>query len=125
MSGKQLVPTLAALLALAGASAQAAEPAAPQPPPVAPATPAPGEAPSSVTPPAPAFNAGDRVADSQGTALGAIQTLIESPAGPMVVVNIEGKLVSLPQGTLRMQGTTIVSSQTKAQILAAAGAPAG
>ena len=40
----------------------------------------------------------------------------------MVVVRIDGKLVTLPQATLRMEGERIVSAQTKAQILAAAGA---
>lgn len=126
MSAKLRLPTLAALVALAGAGqayAQTAPSPTPQPPPVAAVTaPAPGEAPSSVTPPAPAFNAGDAVTDRDGAALGAVQTLVESPAGPMVVVNIEGKMVSLPQATLKMQGKAIVSTQTKAQILAAAGA---
>lgn len=125
MTGNQLFPVLATVIALAGsgqALAQARPTASPQTPPVAPAALAPGEAPSSVTPPAPAFKSGDAVADSAGAALGAVQALVESPAGPMVVVNIDGKLVSLPQATLKMQGNAIVSTQTKAQILAAAGA---
>lgn len=131
MSGKTLIPALAAVAALAGATqaqcqAQPAPPAlaSPQLPPAAPVErPTVGEAPSSVTPPAPAFKSGDAVADRDGVALGSVQTLVESPAGPMLVVNIDGKLVSLPQTTLKMQGAAIVSSQTKAQILAAAGAP--
>ena len=130
MPGKPLIPALAAVIALAGASqaqCQAPPPSSarssPQLPPTAPVErPTVGEAPSSVTPPAPAFKSGDAVADRDGTALGSVQTLVESAAGPMVVVNIDGKLVSLPQSTLRMRGSAIMSTQTKAQILAAAGA---
>jgi hypothetical protein len=127
MTGKHLTPALAALVALAAATQVQCQPQGPTPaqttPPVAPAgPPTVGEAPSNVTPPAPAFKAGDAVTDRDGTAVGAVQTLVESPAGPMVVVRIDGKLVSLPQATLNMQGTAIVSTQTKAQILAAAGA---
>ena len=126
MSGKPLIPALAVLIALAGASqaqCQAPPAVSPQLPPAAPVErPTVGEAPSSVTPPAPAFKSGDAVADRDGTALGSVQTLVESAAGPMVVVNIDGKLVSLPQSTLRMRGSAIMSTQTKAQILAAAGA---
>ena len=81
-----------------------------------------GAAPTSVTPPAPAFHAGDTVSDRNGAVVGEVQTLTETPAGPMVVVRIDGKLVTLPQATLRMEGERIVSAQTKAQILAAAGA---
>ena len=41
----------------------------------------------------------------------------------MVVVQIDGKLVSLLQTKLSMDGSTIRSGQTKARMLAAAGAP--
>ena len=127
MASKRISPALAIILALAGA-AQARCQAPPQPateiPPVAPmAAPPAGAAPSSVTPPAPAIRAGEAVIDRSGAEVGRIQTLIESPAGPMVVVQIDGKMVSLPQRTLRLQGETVVSSQSKAEMLAAAGAP--
>jgi hypothetical protein len=132
MSGKRLTPALAIVVALVGASQarcqapppDTAQAAAPESPPVAPvAPPAAGAAPSTVTPAAPAFKAGDGVTDRDGNAVGAVQTLTETPAGPMVVVRIDGKMVSLPQATLKIEGNTIVSSQTKAQMLAAAGAP--
>ena len=41
----------------------------------------------------------------------------------MVVAQIDGKLISLPQSTLKMDGNRVVSSQTLAQMLDAAGAP--
>ncbi len=87
-------------------------------------TPSPRPPPTAVEPaPAPAFKAGSVVVDRDGTAIGAIKTLTESSRGPMVVVEIDGKLVSVPQSTLRLQGDRALSSQTKAQMLAAAGAP--
>jgi len=126
MSATHTAPGLAILLILAAASqaqCQAPPDTAPLPP-AAPAQVAPANAaPSTVTPPAPAFTAGDTVVDRAGQRVGAVQTLVETPAGPMVVVQIDGKLVSLLQTTLRMDGSTIVSSQTKAEMLAAAGAP--
>jgi hypothetical protein len=130
MPPKRLTPALVALIALAGASQarcqappQTAE-QSPQTPPAAPLAPPMAGAPaSSVTPPAPAFKAGDPVADRTGAVVGDIQALVESPAGPMVVVRIDGKMVSLTQSTLKMDGERIVSSQTKDQMLAAAGAP--
>ena len=126
MSSVRIPATFAIIVAFAAAGqaqCQAPPQTTPQPPPVAPtAPPSAGAAPSSVTPPAPAFRAGDTVADSEGVAIGQVQTLTETPAGPMVVVRIDGKMVTLPQATLRMEGQRIVSGQTKAQILAAAGA---
>jgi len=128
MPGKHMTPALAVLFVVAaGAQAHCQAPTEGPGdglPPVAAAIPAPGAAaPSAVTPPAPGFQAGDRVFDSNGEDLGPIQTLAETPVGPMVVVQIDGKLVSLPQTSLRMDGSTISSDQTKAQILAAADAP--
>jgi hypothetical protein len=126
MSSIRFPATFATIFALAAASqaqCQAPPPATAQLPPAAPtAPPSAGAAPSSVTPPAPAFRAGDAVFDRDGAAVGQVLTLTESPAGPMVVVRIDGKMVTVPQSTLRMEGQRIVSAQTKAQILAAAGA---
>jgi hypothetical protein len=126
MSATHTAPGLAILLTLAAVSqaqCQAPPEAAPLPP-SAPTQAAPANAaPSAVTPPAPAFAAGDPVVDRTGDQVGAVQTLVETPEGPMVVVQIDGKLVSLLQTTLKMDGSTIVSSQTKAEMLAAAGAP--
>jgi len=92
-------------------AAQTAAPAAPTPPPAV-----------SVAP-APAFKAGDPVTDATGAVVGPIATLTESPNGAIVVISIDSKLVGVPQSTLKLQGEKVVSSQTKAQMLAAAGAP--
>jgi hypothetical protein len=41
----------------------------------------------------------------------------------VVVISIDAKMVGVPQSTLKLEGDRVVSSQTKAQMLAAAGAP--
>lgn len=73
--------------------------------------------------PAPAFKAGDPVTDAVGAVVGPIATLTESDRGAIVVISIDSKLIGVPQSTLKLQGEKVVSSQTKAQMLAAAGAP--
>ncbi|MEP6967798.1 MAG: hypothetical protein ABI906_06935 [Pseudomonadota bacterium] len=80
--------------------------------------------PAVVAPPVPAFKIGGVVADRTGARLGPIESLGEADRGAMVVIRIDGKLVSVPQGTLALKpGGGAVSAQTKAQILAAAKAP--
>ena len=74
-------------------------------------------------PPAPAFKTGMVVIDRAGARIGVIQALTETPGGLNVVVEIDGKLVGVPPARLELRGETVVSSQTKAQILASAGAP--
>jgi hypothetical protein len=74
-------------------------------------------------PPPPAFKAGASVVDRNGGAIGRIKALAESDKGPMVVLEIDSKLVSVPQSSLKLQGEVAVSAQTKAQILATANAP--
>lgn len=71
----------------------------------------------------PAFRPGMVVHDRAGTRIGAIKTVTETPGGLNVVIEIEGKLVGVLPSTLRLQGETVVSSQTKAEILASAGVP--
>lgn len=89
-----------------------------------PSAPAPSTSASDrAAPPAPAIKAGDRVVDASGAAIGTVSTLTESSTGPIVVVAIDGKQVGLPQSTLRRDGQRVISSQTKTQILAQAGAP--
>ena len=66
---------------------------------------------------------GMTVVDRSGVAVGVITAVADSERGPMVVVKIDGKLLSLPQATLTLDGTIVRSSQTRAQILAAAVAP--
>ena len=74
-------------------------------------------------PPAPAFKANMSVLDRTGADVGRIETLAESAARAMVVINIDGKLVSVPQDTLTLDGQVVRSRQSKAEMLAAAGAP--
>jgi hypothetical protein len=88
-----------------------------------PAAPALPNAPVAEAPPAPAFKAGEEVTDSTGAVVGKVATLTESDTGPVVVISIDSKLVGVPQSTLKLDGARVVSSQTKAQMLAAAGAP--
>jgi hypothetical protein len=90
-------------------------------PPTAPAAVAP-EA-QATKPAAPAFKAGMAVVDRSGARIGVIQAVTETPGGLNVVVEIDGKLVGVPPARLELRGDTAVSSQTKAQILASAGAP--
>ncbi len=85
------------------------------------AQPAPRLAP--IVAPAPAFKVGAVVTDRTGARLGPIQSLAEAARRAMIVIEIEGKLVSVPQSTLKPNGGGAVSSQTKAEIMAAAGAP--
>jgi hypothetical protein len=66
---------------------------------------------------------GMTLVDRSGVAVGVIAAVADSERGPMVVVKIEGKLLSIPQATLTLDGTIVRSSQTKAQILAAIAAP--
>jgi hypothetical protein len=105
-----------AALSLAAGAASAQPPT--QAPPAGPLSP-----PAEIAPAAPAFKKGAVVVDRAGAKLGPIKSLTEAPRGPMVVIEIDGKLVSVPQATLSLKSDGVVSSQTKAQILAAAGAP--
>lgn len=120
----KLIPLAGAIVVLAAApQVQAQTAPAADMPPVAPSVPTSGEAVTSTTPPAPAIQAGAPVLDRDGVRVGAVQTLVESPAGPMVVARIDGKLITLPQAGLKLDGANVVSTQTKAQMLGAAGAP--
>ena len=105
----------AALLALAGSAA--AQPGGMSPTPVGP----PG---SDLAPPAPAVKPGMAVTDRTGAQVGVVQTVAETPQGGMnVVAKIDGKLVGLDTSTLQLRDGGVASVQTKAQMLAAAGAP--
>jgi hypothetical protein len=92
--------------------------AGPAPRPAAPAAP-------PVTKPAPpAFKPGMAVLDRTGAQVGLIETVAETSGGLNVVVKIDGKLVGLAPATLKLrEGGGAVSSQTKQEMLAAAGAP--
>ena len=61
------------------------------------------------------------VVDLTGAAVGVITAIADSDRGPMVVVKADGRLISLPQASLTLDGAVVRSSQTRAQILAAAG----
>jgi hypothetical protein len=60
------------------------------------------------------------VVDQAGVSVGVITAVADSEQGPMVVVKVDGKLVSIPQSTLTLDGAVVRSSQTRAQILATA-----
>lgn len=117
------LPAFAALpFAFTLAGAALADPAMPAPPAESKAVPpAPtAEPPASPAKPAPAFRAGAKVSDATGADIGVIQSIAEASTGAMVVLKVDDKLVSVPQGTLSPFGENVKSSQTKAQILAAA-----
>jgi hypothetical protein len=77
----------------------------------------------TIAPAAPAFKFGAMVTDRTGRPLGAIESLAESERGAMIVIKIDDKLVSVPQSTLKLNGERVVSSQSKAEIMAAANVP--
>jgi lipoprotein-anchoring transpeptidase ErfK/SrfK len=106
---------LIAATAVGAAGAACAQPAA------APSAPTPP--PAVIAPPAPAFKVGALVTDRTGARLGPIKSLAEGTRGPMVVIEIDGKLISVPQATLTLRGEGAASAQTKAEIIAAAAAP--
>jgi hypothetical protein len=128
---------LAASAALAGCSqppSPGLSPAAPVPSAPVPSAPAPPVTvpPETVPPaaaapvpkaPAPGFKPGMRVLDRSGAQIGRVQTVTETPGGLNVVVEIDGKLVGVPPTTLELRGETVASSQSKAEMLANAGAP--
>lgn len=96
------------------------------PPPSAPAAPAtppmPGDtasAPAPATPAAkPALTAGATVKDSQGNTIGTVTSV--NSGGADVLVAIDGKQVTVAQSVLTQTGDSVVSTRTKAQLLASA-----
>ncbi len=66
---------------------------------------------------------GTPVVDRAGVQVGVITAIADSDRGPMVVVEVKGKLLSLPEATLTLDGAIVRSSQTKAQMLSAAATP--
>ena len=79
--------------------------------------------PGSVAPSPPAFKVDMTVVDQAGVAVGKIKSLAESEGGPVVIVEIDGKLVGLPQRTLILERGQARSTQTKSEMLTAADAP--
>lgn len=116
MTRFMLIPLAAAAIP-ATALAQAASEA---PPPAL--TPPPATTTSAAL--APAFEAGAEVRDRNGVLLGEIASVAPAADGKvMVVVAIDGKLVGVPETSLTLSsGGGAVSRQTKAEVLAAAGA---
>lgn len=113
MSSRILPSGLAIPIIATALAAQAA------PPPVSPG----GSPPPPTASPALAVEAGDAVFDRTGQPVGQVQSLVETPAGPMVVARIDGKMISLPQSTLKKEDGRLISSQSKTQMIDAAGAP--
>jgi hypothetical protein len=62
------------------------------------------------------------VFDKSGVRVGAIAAVADSASGAMVVLKVDGKLVSIPQASLTLDGNVARSAQTKAQIISAASA---
>ncbi len=60
--------------------------------------------------------------DRSGAVVGMITPVADREGGSMVVAKIDGKLVSIPQASLIIDGKIALNSQTKARILAAAAA---
>lgn len=94
-----------------------ATPATPATPGVAPATPA--------TPASPATGGstlvnGTSVKDAQGNVVGTIQKVGTGSNAGEVTLTIDGKQVTVAQSVLSETGGAVVSSQTKAQLLAQA-----
>ncbi|HUO22805.1 MAG TPA: hypothetical protein VMU59_09860 [Caulobacteraceae bacterium] len=113
MSRKTLF--VGAALALAVGSAASAQTAAPTPaaaPPAAPAAPAPATVAD--------FKAGDVVKDSDGAVVGTVVKAGAATNGQLaVVVNIDGKDVSLPGNLFTVADGSVTAQATKAQIQAA------
>ncbi|CAN7427907.1 hypothetical protein [Caulobacter sp. LjRoot300] len=75
------------------------------------------------TPALPAFKTGMTVIDRAGAAVGKIAGLAEDQREPIVIVEIDGKMVGLLQRTLALENDHARSTQTKAQMLTTAQAP--
>ena len=63
---------------------------------------------------------GTPVYDKSGLRVGVVAAVADSDRGSMVVVKVDGKLVSVPQSSLVLDGNVARSAQTKAEMLAAA-----
>jgi hypothetical protein len=110
---------ITALILASALAAAPADPNAPLPPAAAPA----GADTAVAKPPAPGIKPGMPVVGPSGERIGDVQSLAETPGGLNVVVKIDGKLVGAPASALQLNGSTVVSAQSKAQLLAAGGAP--
>ncbi len=86
---------------------------------VAAPTPAIAVAPQSAPRP---LTQGMPVFDKAGERVGEIAAVADSARGAMVVVKIDGKLVTVPQASLVLDGNVVRSAQAKAQIISAAAA---
>lgn len=71
----------------------------------------------------PAFQPGMAVIDRAGAVIGTFEAFATGPAGPLAVLQVDGKPVAVPQATLTLVDRRILSIQTKAEILAAADVP--
>lgn len=109
------------LIAMASFASAAASAAERQAAPFATAVGPPGSQPAPL---APAFPPGAPVFDRAGVQVGVVQSAAETREGDVnLVVKIDGKLIGLASSTLRLRGACVVSSQTKQEMLASAGAP--
>jgi hypothetical protein len=114
MPSKTLLAALLATFALP-AMAQTAPPPAGDPAPMPDAA-APDTA-EAARPAVPPLKTGTPVKDAQGQVIGTVASTSDAAGGPMAVLNIDGKPIVVPRSTLVASGPTVVSTQTKAQIL--------
>ena len=62
------------------------------------------------------------VTDRHGVAMGQVKGMTETERGAIVILEIEGRLICVPQATLAIEGDRARSAQTRSQILNVAGA---
>jgi len=113
---RKLLIFLGVLAALVAVPAQAQVARTPPAPPAVVVVPTP-------KPPAPALKAGMQVVDREGSLVGSIEAMTEAPMGLMAVIKMDGKMVAIPADTLRIHGERAQSTQSKDEMLLAAGAP--
>jgi hypothetical protein len=90
-----------------------------------PAASVPGPSAAAVTEPnpqAPPFKPDMVVVDRTGARVGVVVSVTDSASGPNVVLRVDGKLVAVAPTTLKLQDQTVISSQSKAEMLASVGA---
>lgn len=98
-------------------------PPASAPPAVDPSGPAgPATPPATPTAGATTLVNGASVKDAEGNAIGTIEKVGTGSSAGQVTLKVDGKSVTVPQSVLSETGGAVVSAQTKAELLASAGA---
>lgn len=101
----------------------AVDPSGPAGPATPPATlPVASTSPASPTTGATTLVNGASVKDAEGNAIGTIEKVGTGSSAGQVTLNVDGKSVTVAQSVLSETGGAVVSAQTKAELLASAGA---